>query len=664
MKFLENFSFANPNLGLVILALLPLYLWFLKQESKFNTLTDATLSPLVKKLRAIHKSPKIKNDLPQLMLAILLITIAMMRPRWGYEIIDTNYKGVDIAIAMDVSDSMLAEDLTPNRLGVAKRKISDLIKETPQDRIALISSAGTSFIESPLTLDKSSIDLLASTLQPDLAPLKGSSLSSAIEAAHKVFSRGSSTGNTSRASAMILLTDGEFDQEDMDFSRTLLQKYGITPYAIIFGTQQGAPIPTGRGFKRDSNGKVVISKADLETLDNLFQEFKGKVVQNDPGLRDVIEIVNKGIDRDLKKGVINYQSSKSWKEYFQIPLVMAILLIFFTWRKPLKISLQVFLFLSVFLKYQQVVAEPTELMKEAKSALNKGNFQDALDTVNQIKQSEENHSSTLLKGNILYRLGEFSLAEKEYAKSASLAKSPQEKSMSLFNRGNALLQTGKVMDAKTDYEMALRDNPSDLEIENNLKYIKKLLEEPPSEKDDKQDKQEKEKKQEEDKQEEDKQSSEKKEENQKSSEDNSQQNEENSSSSSSKNGENSESNPGTNKQEQQNGGKNEEKKEETQPSTQNSENKNPQNSPSPGSKGNESGQQKEKQKNASGSENQGSSNVGEAVDQKSNTDALNDQILSQLGSLEEDTSSRQKYRFQKALKELEAGGKTIPKRDW
>ncbi len=679
MTSFDNFSFANPNAALFLLIVLPLYYWLAKQDTLFNSLITSTLSPLVKKLRSGYSnSETTSRSLTLLILSLLLIVLSMMRPRWGYELVESNYKGVDIAIAVDVSDSMLAEDVSPNRLGVAKRKIKDLISETSQDRIALISSAGTSFIESPLTLDKSSIELLASTLQPDLVPLKGSSLSSLIEAANKVFSLSSSGSEISRSHALILLTDGEYEKEDLEYSEGLLENYKITPYAIIFGTEQGAPIPTGSGFKRDQKGQVVISKSDRKNIGTLFKKFNGNVVFSDPGLRDVVEIVNKGIKKTLNKEKISYQNTKNWKEYYQYPLIIGILLLLYIWRIPLKINLKIVLTILLLSRSMNVYADSNDLITRTKNQYEAGEFVEALNTISQISLIKETHASTLLKGNILYRLGNFSDAEKEFAKSASLATDANQKSNSLYNRGNALLQTGKLKEAKADYETAIRDKPKDKEIENNLNYVKKLLEDPPT-KDPEQENNKENKSS--DPKNENKDKNNEKSNDQKSDDQN---NDKKSDPNNSKDNSNSKNNPNNSNSDKtpNQSDLDKEDKSEALPNDQNQKNVEEQNKDTSNQDSNlkqdkDSSDSDTPQSNEtknkdimppqSNGESQSSSNSSKSSAENTpnqKIEALNDQTLSQLDSIEEDTTSRQKYRYQKGLKELENRTLSLPKRDW
>lgn len=650
MKILENFSFANLSAGIFLIGLIPLYIWLFKQETSLQALKDKALSPLMK--RIIVSSAGRNNELFLLLLGMLLIFISLMRPRFGYETINTTYNGVDIAIAVDVSDSMLVEDLNPNRLGVAKRKIQDILGQTLNDRIALISAAGTSFIESPLTLDKTSIAQLADVLQPDLAPIKGSSLSSTIQAAEKAFSKASSTSSQTRSNALILLTDGEYDQDDLEYSEELLSAYKIVPYGIIFGTPEGGPIPSTKGFKRDATGKLVISKIDLGSLSQLFKKFNGKVLMAEPSTKDVHEIVKNGINSNLRKDTLNYQNTKNWKEYFQYPLLLGILIVVYTWRKSTRIILKVgvlLFFLFNNLSFSQA-EDVSNILKESHIALQQGKFKEALETLSAVQDS---HESTMLKGNILYRLARFAEAEKEFAKSASLAHSPVEKSHSLFNRANALLQSGKFKEAKADYESALKDNPSDSETENNLKYVKKLLEDPPQDKDkDKEEDKDEEKKQEEN--------------NDKDKKDD----KDNQKNPPQDNANNKDKEPNTdidkNENKEADSNQNESGNDEqgNKPETLNPNNdKNQQQSKS----GNENkvpeknGTQKDGTKNEEINPNQEGSDRG--VNQ-TNNESLSDQSLSQLNSIEEDTSSRQKYRYQQALTELEKQSKPIPRRDW
>jgi len=250
-----------------------------------------------------------------LTLGLLFLIFALTKPRWGFHWEEVKREGIDIMIAMDVSDSMLAEDIKPNRLERAKRKVSDLLKMLEGDRIGLVAFAGTSFVFCPLTLDYGACQIFLDYLNPDLIPVKGTAIADAIVKSVEAF------GNEkSRSKAVILITDGEDHQGDIPNAISEAKGKGVKVFCIGIGDDNGSPIPlkVGQmGFKKDSDGNIVISKLDESMLQRIAIETGGSYVRSVTGDLDLEKIYKKEIKEKTEKRQLKSSREKKWEERFQ-----------------------------------------------------------------------------------------------------------------------------------------------------------------------------------------------------------------------------------------------------------------------------------------------------------------------------------------------------------
>ncbi|MFQ5444988.1 MAG: VWA domain-containing protein, partial [Nitrospinales bacterium] len=184
-----------------LLAALPIFLIWAGNK-KQQLLVKFCDPALLSKLTSHNSTQKQQQKSVLLVLAVFFIILALTRPQWGYQWKDLKQEGVDIIIALDVSNSMLAEDLKPNRLERAKHKITDLLNMMEGDRVGLVAFAGTSFVQCPLTLDYSAVMIFLDILDTDLIPTQGTDLGQAIRTSIEAFSPSEKKSN-----AIILITD-------------------------------------------------------------------------------------------------------------------------------------------------------------------------------------------------------------------------------------------------------------------------------------------------------------------------------------------------------------------------------------------------------------------------------------------------------------------------
>jgi Ca-activated chloride channel homolog len=197
--------------------------------------------------------------------AVLLLGIALAGPRFGTQLREIKREGVDLVIALDVSRSMLAEDVAPNRLERARNEIKRLLTELQGDRVGLVTFAGDAFIQCPLTTDYSAVRLYLDVADPSLIPTPGTDFGVAFRMAVQAF--GNPDDGETRTRALLIVSDGENHIADVDEMVALARREGIVVFAAGVGETAGAPIPiyeNGRhvAYQRDSQGNVVHTRLE------------------------------------------------------------------------------------------------------------------------------------------------------------------------------------------------------------------------------------------------------------------------------------------------------------------------------------------------------------------------------------------------------------------
>lgn len=326
--------------ALNILWILPLALFMLIYESRQKriALSRFVENSLLGRLTGEEK--KGKNIIKNLLIlgSLALMIFAMAGPRWGSHYQEVSQKGVDIMILVDVSPSMLVEDVKPNRLERARREIIDFIKVVQGDRIGLVAFSGNSFVQCPLTLDYGACQMFLLDLSPNLIPVPGTDIGSAIETAITSFDMQAKTDKV-----ILLITDGE-DNEGKGLE--MAEKAGaknIKIFVFGIGNTSGGPIPLGNGqggFKKDKKGKLVLSKLDEEGLRKIASVTGGDYVHSIAGDLDLDILYFDGIKSKTDAVTLKSGKIKVYEERFAIFLLAAFALLllegFVDGRKKLK----------------------------------------------------------------------------------------------------------------------------------------------------------------------------------------------------------------------------------------------------------------------------------------------------------------------------------------
>jgi len=254
------------------------------------------------------------------------IILGIMKPQFGTKLQELKREGVEVIIALDISNSMLAEDIKPNRLERAKRMIDKMIDKMYNDKIGLVMFAGESFLNLPLTTDYSAAKLLVSSVTTDLIPSQGTAIGSAIELSMESFSE----DETSKV--LIIITDGENHEDDAINRASEAAEKGIYIHTVGMGSRDGGPIPeyiNGRrvGFKKDNSGNTIITKLDESMLSQLSSTANGNFFRadaNDVDLSKVIDKIN-----DLEKTEFETKKYSDYDDKFQYALFVGLFFLIF-----------------------------------------------------------------------------------------------------------------------------------------------------------------------------------------------------------------------------------------------------------------------------------------------------------------------------------------------
>ena len=262
-----------------------------------------------------------------LLVALFFMILALCEPKWGFHIEEIKRRGVDLVIALDVSKSMLAEDLKPNRLTRARLEIESLLNRLPGDRVAFLVFAGSSYIQCPLTLDYGTVKLFLEDVTVESIPRGGTDIGGALRKAIEAFE-----GEEGGDRVILLLTDGEDHGGILEGALKEAKEKEIKIYPVGIGKQEGAPIPVqGEGgqvqYLRDRSGGVVLSKLDVGFLERIASATGGRGGVIGSGDFSLEELYEKSIAR-LEKGELASQQRKEYHHRFQWPLVAGVILLY------------------------------------------------------------------------------------------------------------------------------------------------------------------------------------------------------------------------------------------------------------------------------------------------------------------------------------------------
>ena len=474
------FRFESP-IYLYLLVLIPLlalirYLSYRNQKKRLRKFGEPSLlkalMPDVSRFR-----PSVKFWILQGALALLIVMLA--RPQMGTKINHEKRVGIETIIAMDISNSMRAEDIVPNRLDRSKMMVENLVDHFTNDKIGLIVFAGDAFVQLPITSDYVSAKMFLSSIDPSMMASQGTDIARAIEMASHSFTQEEGIGK-----AIVVITDGEDHEGGAVEAAEAAKKNGMRVYVLGVGSAQGAPIPVpGTGnYMQDNMGNTVMSALNEDMCKQVAQAGGGAYihVENNSAAQEQLD---NELDKLAKKETSTAVYSE-FDEQFQAFGVLALLLLIleiciFDRRNPLLKHVSLFgkrkvAVMLLFLTALSVTAQTDrQYIRQGNKQFRMGDYPNAEVSYRKaIEQNPKNPQASFNLGNALMAQKKDSAAVTQFENASRLETNPLRKAQSFHNIG-VICQTHKMYgEAIEAYKNALRLNPNDDETRYNLVLCK------------------------------------------------------------------------------------------------------------------------------------------------------------------------------------------------
>lgn len=474
------FRFESP-IYLYLLVLIPLlalirYLSYRNQKKRLRKFGEPSLlkalMPDVSRFR-----PSVKFWILQGALALLIVMLA--RPQMGTKINHEKRVGIETIIAMDISNSMRAEDIVPSRLDRSKMMVENLVDHFTNDKIGLIVFAGDAFVQLPITSDYVSAKMFLSSIDPSMMASQGTDIARAIEMASHSFTQEEGIGK-----AIVVITDGEDHEGGAVEAAEAAKKNGMRVYVLGVGSTQGAPIPVpGTGnYMQDNTGNTVMSALNEDMCKQVAQAGGGAYihVENNSAAQEQLD---NELDKLAKKETSTAVYSE-FDEQFQAFGVLALLLLIleiciFDRRNPLLKHVSLFgkrkvAVMLLFLTALSVTAQTDrQYIRQGNKQFRMGDYPNAEVSYRKaIEQNPKNPQASFNLGNALMAQKKDSAAVTQFKNASRLETNPLRKAQSFHNIG-VICQTHKMYgEAIEAYKNALRLNPNDDETRYNLVLCK------------------------------------------------------------------------------------------------------------------------------------------------------------------------------------------------
>jgi Ca-activated chloride channel family protein len=296
-----------------VVALLLMYLlvvvWKRRKQKQF---ADLRLLDQLSPQRSVFK-PALK--IIMVALGLSLLVIALVNPKMGTQLKTVKRQGVDIVFAIDVSKSMLAEDIAPNRLEKSKQIVSKIIEELGSDRVGIIIYAGNAYPLLPITTDHGAARMFLQNAHPDMVSSQGTAINEALDLAKTFFDDDTQTNRF-----LFIISDGEDHEENSSEAAAGLVDLGIKTFTIGIGTNKGSPIPIKRngkfiGYKKDRDDEVVITKLNVETLKDIAEKGDGSYIYGNRTSSTIEYVENLLLKADKKE--FETKQFSDYKDQFQ-----------------------------------------------------------------------------------------------------------------------------------------------------------------------------------------------------------------------------------------------------------------------------------------------------------------------------------------------------------
>ena len=451
-----EFLYINVLFFMLIPILLLIFLIATKKSSMQNLFPQAIYDKLY--ISNKHMTRSTRNVL--LFFVLILFTIALARPVMNKQEQTIQQEVTPIVVAIDVSKSMLANDIYPTRLALAKNKLLRIIKQSQHNALGVLLFAKSAFILSPITQDFSSLTYLVENFDNGLNFDNGSNIHSLLEASNKLF-RNYSNKN------LLIISDGA-NKDDFSTEIEYANTHNINVYILATATTKPTPIKIKEQFLTDKDDNIV-TVALNENIKELALNTNGGYINYSLDNADITAIL-KDIENKSKKDQLNNQKVKTYTELFYYPLSLALFLLLIAFSSlPSKKAVAMFTLLLLIDKPLKAQVFDFQTIDKANEAYEQKQYKKAAKEFKKVSQSKEGHYNF---ANALYKDKKYNQALQEYKKVITSNKELEYKK--LHNMGNSYVKLNKLEDAQKMYEKALTLK-EDQQTKENLEMVKKAL---------------------------------------------------------------------------------------------------------------------------------------------------------------------------------------------
>lgn len=455
----------------IAFAAIPIMIFFYFMLIKWKKKTEKKIgdASLVKELTVQYSSKKFLTKFILFAAAFALCAFAvsgLVKPDGTQKI---NRKGTDIMIALDVSNSMLANDIQPSRLERAKQVISKIIDNSPDDKIGLVIFAGRAYLQMPLTIDHEAAKMYLAAATPDDVPTQGTVISDALKMCFAAFN-----SNDKTFKSVLLISDGEDHDDEAIKVTKLLAKDGIMVNTIGIGSPEGSPIlnPATGQYLKDDKGQTVITKLNEKELSDIAKAGHG-IYQLYTNTDAAASNVKKQLANIGNETSFSDSSYTSFKQYFQYFLAVAFILLlvefFFSEKKKLKIKGSIAVLFFMGLSFSSFSQNAKSSIIKGNKAYKANNYEAAEDQYRDaLKNSGDNFTADYNLGNALYKTNKTDEAVKSYDNAIANTTDSSVKQKAFYNKGVAYQKEKKLPDCISAYKSALLLNPNDEDARQNL----------------------------------------------------------------------------------------------------------------------------------------------------------------------------------------------------
>lgn len=489
---MESFRFANPHmLWMLVLVVALTALFIVARLTSHRALKRFGNLALLKPLMPGVSEGKLRIKFAILMLALTSMIIAAARPQFGSKLETVKKQGIEVMCCLDISNSMLAEDISPNRLERAKRMLSRLLDNLDNDQVGLIVFAGEAYTQLPITNDFVSAKMFLSNIDPKMVSLQGTAIGAAINLAVRSF-----TPREESEKAIILITDGENHEDDATGAAKAAFEKGIRTHVIGIGSTQGALLPDESGrpgsYRKDKAGNPVTTRLDEKLAQELAAAGQGIYAHADNGngaIQAVTEALSKMQTAELESHVYADYDDKFMAFVWLAFILLFINMFILDTENKLLAKVNLFKAMAFIVVLSAASAQTASAQKVVRQNIREGNSQyennDFLNAEISYRKALETAPQDSLAmfnlGNALFRQQDNEKAQEamqQYLTTAQNCEKTDRRdlaSKAYYNAGDICMAAQQYDKAVQLFKRSLRNNPADDEARYNLYLAQKLL---------------------------------------------------------------------------------------------------------------------------------------------------------------------------------------------